>query len=182
VRIVAATNRDLKADAAAGRFRQDLFYRLNVFPIQVAPLRERAGDIRLLAEHFVAQGAQRLRVPQPRLTPEHLAQLQGYPWPGNVRELQNVIEHALIMARGGRLKFDLPVGEPMTLAPASPPIPAGRVLTESELQARDRQNVLAALQQADWKIHGPGGAAELLDVKPTTLISRIKKLGLKRPV
>lgn len=181
VRIIAATNRDLKAEVEAGRFRQDLFYRLNVFPITVPPLRERLDDVPLLAGHFLAQSARRLRVPLPRLLPEHLAQLQRYAWPGNVRELQNTVEHALIMARGGALKFDLPAGEPGVPPPAAPEIREEHVLTEAELQDLERRNLAAALRQTKWKIHGPNGTAELLGVKPTTLISRIKKLGLKRP-
>jgi transcriptional regulator with GAF, ATPase, and Fis domain len=185
VRIIAATNRNLKQEVAEGRFRQDLYYRLNVFPIEVAPLRERPGDIPLLAAHFLEQAARRLKLRLPRLTAAHVAELQSYDWPGNVRELQNVIERAVILAQNGGLHFDLPVaGRPVTLPAPAPdaavPAEAGTILTEAELRRREQTNVLAALNQAGWKIHGPGGAAELLGLKPTTLISRIKKLGLKR--
>ena len=109
VRIVAATNRDLKKAVAAGRFREDLYYRLNVFPIQVPPLRERMDDIPLLAKHFVELSAKELKCAKPRLTRAAVTQLQSYDWPGNVRELRNVIERAVILARGGALEFDLPI-------------------------------------------------------------------------
>ena len=187
VRIIAATNRNLQQEVAEGRFRQDLFYRLNVFPIEVGPLRQRPGDIPLLAAHFLEQAARRLKLRLPRLTAAHVAELQRYDWPGSVREPQNVIERAVILAQSGGLHFDLPVtGRAVTLpAPASAPeaaVPAAAdpILTEAEVRRREQTNVLAALTQAGWKIHGPGGAAELLGLKPTTLISRIKKLGLKR--
>jgi transcriptional regulator with GAF, ATPase, and Fis domain len=182
VRIIAATNRSLKKEVDEGRFRQDLYYRLNVFPIEVAPLRERKNDIPLLAAHFLKHAAQRLKLRLPRLTRAHVTELQGYDWPGNIRELQNVIERAVILAQSGLLHFDLPAGAPVPVPAQEPADEAGRVLTETELRQRERNNVFAALKQADWKIHGPGGTAELLGVKPTTLISRIKKLGLKRPV
>ena len=109
VRIIAATNRDLKKEVAAGRFREDLYYRLNVFPIQVPPLRERMEDIPLLAKHFIELSVRELRCPKPRLTRAGIAKLQSYDWPGNIRELRNVIERAVIISRGGALDFDLPV-------------------------------------------------------------------------
>jgi transcriptional regulator with GAF, ATPase, and Fis domain len=189
VRIIAATNRDLKKEAAAGRFREDLYYRLNVFPIQVAPLRERKEDVPLLAQHFIKLSAKELGCPQPRLTRAGMTGLADYDWPGNIRELRNVIERAVILARGGLLEFDLPNGTagddgPAAARMASPPGdgPVGQAfLTETEMQQRERGNLLAVLAQSGWKIKGPGGAAELLGVKPTTLLSRVKKMGLKRP-
>lgn len=186
VRIIAATNRDLRREVAEGRFRQDLYYRLNVFPVEVAPLRLRKEDIPALAAHFLAQSARRFRLPQPRFTEAHARLLQTYDWPGNVRELQNCIERALILAQHGELQFDLPGMENTTQrtasAPPSSPESAGRpVLTEAEMRELERNNTLAALEQAGWRIHGDGGAAQRLGLKPTTLISRIKKLGLKRP-
>lgn len=184
VRLIAATNRDLKREVEEGRFRRDLYYRLNVFPIEVPPLRERKEDIPLLAAHFLEQAARRLHVPLPRFSEVQARQLQGYDWPGNVRELQNATERALILAQNGVLRFDLArAGLPAAPPPASPKNGNGAqpdVLTEQELRERERQNLLAALAKTRWKIHGANGAAELLGLKPTTLISRIKKLGLKR--
>jgi transcriptional regulator with GAF, ATPase, and Fis domain len=182
VRIIAASNRKVKKEVEEGRFRQDLYYRLNVFPIEVPPLRERKEDIALLTAHFLEQAARRLRLPTPKLTDSHLRLLKSYDWPGNVRELQNATERALILAQQGALRFDLPATE----FPAPAPAPAVNgseetILTEAELRSREQHNLLAALTKSGWKIHGQGGAAELLGVKPTTLISRIKKLGLKRP-
>lgn len=185
VRIIAATNRDLKKAAAAGRFREDLYYRLHVFPIQVTPLRERKDDIPLLAKHFVELSAKELKCPTPRLTRAAVVQLQSYDWPGNVRELRNVIERAVILARGGTLQFDLPgLPSAATPAPARPVTthqPDAKFLTEGEMLQRERDNLLAVLGQANWKIKGRDGAAELLGVKPTTLLSRMKKMGLQRP-
>jgi transcriptional regulator with GAF, ATPase, and Fis domain len=182
VRIIAASNRNLKKEVEEGRFRQDLYYRLNVFPVEVPPLRDRKEDIPLLAASFFEQSARRLRLPTPKLTDAHLRLLQSYDWPGNVRELQNAVERALILAQQGTLRFDLPITE----LPALAPVPSGDeavapILTEAELRQREQRNLLAALAKAGWKIHGQGGAAELLGVKPTTLISRIKKLELKKP-
>ena len=117
VRIIAATNRDLPRDVEAGRFRQDLYYRLNVFPMKVAPLRERKEDIPLLAAHFLDRAVRKLKLPSARLTPSHIAQLHNHDWPGNVRELQNMIERALILAQNGVLWFDLP-DNPRPPAPA----------------------------------------------------------------
>ena len=189
VRIIAATNRDLKKEAAAGRFREDLYYRLNVFPILVMPLRERIDDIPRLAKHFVDLSARELKCAKPRLTKAGVAKLQNYDWPGNVRELRNVIERAVILARGQSLEFDLPIAA----QPPRPPRPTSRsasaengehdpeILTEAELQRRERDNLLVALERANWKIKGPDGASELLGVKPTTLLSRMKKWRLERP-
>ena len=185
VRVIAATNRDLKQAVAAGRFREDLYYRLNVFPIQVPPLRERMEDVALLAKHFVELSARELGCPKPRLTRAAITKLQNYHWPGNIRELRNVIERAVIISRGGALDFDLPTSQPALV-----PRPAARdqsktepeFLTEAELQQRERENLLVILEKVYWKIMGSDGAAELLGVKPTTLMTRMKKMGLKRPV
>ena len=189
VRIVAATNRDLKKEATAGRFREDLFYRLNVFPIQVAPLRERMEDIPLLAKHFVELSARDLKCAKPRLTRATVEKLQNYDWPGNIRELRNVIERSVILARGGVLDFDLPTTAKPTLssrsAGATQQAPDAstqpKFLTEAELERRERDNLLLVLEASNWKIKGPDGAAELLGVKPTTLLSRMEKWGLKKP-
>jgi transcriptional regulator with GAF, ATPase, and Fis domain len=185
VRVIAATNRDLKRAVAAGRFREDLYYRLHVFPIQVVPLRERKDDIPLLAQRFVALSVKELKCPKPRLTRAALVGLQNYDWPGNIRELRNVIERAVILARGGPLYFDVPVLRTTPPAPPAQPAPGDKIvsgfLTEAEMRERERENLVAVLQRAGWKIKGPEGAAELLGVKPTTLLSRMKKLGLRRP-
>ena len=199
VRIVAATNRDLKKAAAAGKFREDLYYRLNVFPIQVPPLRDRMDDIPLLAQHFVELSARELKCAKPRLTRAAVAKLQSYDWPGNVRELRNVIERGVILARGGALEFDLPVaghaaaapppsyrGDSPTRRSAVKDVPANspaepKFLTEVEVERFERDNLARALEAANWKISGPDSAAELLGIKPTTLLSRMTKWGLKRP-
>jgi DNA-binding NtrC family response regulator len=185
VRIIAATNRNLKQEVEAGRFREDLYYRLNVFPVQVPPLRERREDIPLLARYFVGLLTRELKCPKGRLTEAGVARLVDYDWPGNIRELRNVIERALIVAGGGALEFDLPTmtvqtGLPQpifTVATKAEP----EFLTEPEIERRDRENLYIVLNKTGWKIKGADGAAELLGVKPTTLISRIKKMGLKKP-
>ncbi len=189
VRIIAATNRDLKRAVAAGRFREDLYYRLHVFPIQVPPLKERRDDIPLLAEHFVDLSVRELKCAKPRLTRAGLVQLQNYDWPGNVRELRNIIERAVILANGGPLRFDLPVTDSgpvrMPTAPSFTPAPVAGpdrpFLTETEMLRHERENLLAVLERSRWKIKGADGAAELLGVKPTTLLSRMKKMGIRRP-
>jgi PAS domain S-box-containing protein len=179
VRVIAATNRDLKALTRRGRFREDLYFRLNVFPIDLVPLRERTDDIALLAMHLLSGAARKLKTGELRLTEADARRLAQYPWPGNVRELQNVIERAAILARNGRVRIDLPdlgsaggTGRRMAAAGKAP------ILTEDDRRERDRVNIMAALQASGGKVFGPGGAAELLDVKPTTLASRIKTLGI----
>jgi len=184
VRIVAATNRDLKQAVATGKFREDLYYRLNVFAINVPPLRERLDDIPSLTRHFVDLSARDLKCAKPRLTRAGIAKLQNYDWPGNVRELRNVIERAVILARGGALDFELPLANQPLLAPSAAlarDAPEPEFLTEAELQRRERDNLLLVLKKTNWKIKGPDGAAELLGVKPTTLLSRMSKWGLKKP-
>lgn len=183
VRIVAATNRDLKKEVTAGRFREDLYYRLYVFPLKVAPLRERKEDIPFLASHFVELSVKELGCPKPRLTPAGIETLLGYDWPGNIRELRNVILRAVIFARGGALEFDLPVTGAAVASPGRQDSDRSEpeFLTESEMRGRERENLFAVLQKAGWKIKGINGAAELLGVRPTTLVARIEKMGLKRP-
>lgn len=185
VRIIGATNRDLKKEVAAGRFREDLYYRLHVFPIHVTTLKERKDDIPLLAKHFVDLSVKELRCPKPRLTRAAVAKLQNYDWPGNVRELRNVIERAVILARGGSLFFDLPATDstpPPTLSTLRPGVETRfEVFTEAEMQRRERENLIAVLERTGWKIKGADGVAEFLGVKPTTLFSRMKKMGIKRP-
>jgi len=176
VRIVAATNRDLPAEIAAGRFREDLWFRLNVFPIALPPLRARREDIPLLADHFLTLACKRLGVARPVLTRAAVAALMRHDWPGNARELQNAVERAAILARGGRLVFDLPTDR---AAPPPEPAPPAALLTEAALRQAERDAIRAALAAAAGRVSGPGGAAERLGVKPTTLYSRIRRHGLK---
>jgi transcriptional regulator with GAF, ATPase, and Fis domain len=183
VRVVAATNRDLGQAIRDGKFREDLFYRLNVFPIRLPALRERPDDIAPLASVFARRFAQRMgRVVDP-LSGDCLARLKAYTWPGNVRELQNVIERAVITARDGRLDLDraLPEGaDAPAAAPSSGEESPTRVRTAKELEALERSNIIAALESSDWKVAGDNGAAQLLGMKPTTLSSRMKALGIER--
>ena len=181
VRIIAATNRDLKQEIEARRFREDLYYRLNVFPVQIAPLRERKEDIAVLANHFAELSSRSLNRPAPRLTQGNLLALQRYEWPGNIRELQNVIERAVITSASGKLRFDLPSEEKPKRTQAVSNEPMG-IRTDAEMRHHERENLLAALRQTKWKISGDGGAAQLLDIKPTTLASRMKKMQIERPV
>jgi len=176
VRIIAATNRNLKEDAQTGRFRQDLFYRLNVFPIEAPPLRERMEDLPALAAHFLKSAAQKLNVLESRITQANLHDLQAYDWPGNIRELQNVMERAAILSNGGKLVLNLP-GRISNLK-AKAPVDESAIFTEEEMKIRERQNLENALRQCNGKVTGEHGAAELLKMKPTTLYSRIKKLEL----
>ena len=185
VRIVAATNRDLQAEVDAGRFRQDLYYRLGVFPIELPPLRERVADIAPLAEHFL-RSSTRSADKKLRLDRQALKQLEAHDWPGNVRELQNVIERARIVAVGGQLRFD---GLGAVASPASDrkrqrtelaAPAAGAVKTREQLRNDERSNLEAALAACHGKVFGPDGAAQLLGMKPTTLASRLKALGIQR--
>lgn len=188
IRLVAATNRDLLAEAKAGRFRLDLYYRLSVFPIELPPLRERREDIPALTAHFLSQSAKRMLVPVPKLTRAHARELMAYDWPGNVRELQNVVERAVILSRNGPLRFDLgnvlsrPLPAVIRSEPASPASEVPNGLTLADLKSRERELILATLQQTNGKIYGAEGAAAKLGLKPTTLASKIKKLGLKKHV
>ena len=182
VRVIAATNRDLKQEVAAGRFREDLYYRLSVYPIDIAPLRERLDDVPILAGHFLEQSCRRLGVPPQKLKRRHVEALQRYEWPGNVRELQNIIERAVIGAQSGPLEFDLPGGS--NGEQREPDAAAGvtrrkRVLKYGELKRQERDNLLAALEATHWRISGPAGAAKLLGLRPTTLASKIKARRLR---
>jgi PAS domain S-box-containing protein len=181
VRVIAATNRDLKAQVRRGGFREDLYFKLNVFPIEMVPLRERREDIAPLAVHLLREASRKLKCGELRLTEGDARRLTQYAWPGNVRELQNVIERAAILARNGRVRIDLPdtaaaiqVGGRASASAGKPP-----VLTDDDRRERDRINILAALEACGGKVSGRGGAAELLDIKPTTLASRIKALGIR---
>jgi transcriptional regulator with GAF, ATPase, and Fis domain len=183
VRIIAASNRDLGSTIRAGQFREDLYYRLNVFPIEVPPLRERKDDIAILAVAFLEAACNRFHRPCPILTESHLGQLLDYEWPGNVRELQNVVDRAAIKAHLGSLQFDVPDhhdrqarGETNLGAASSDGV---EVIRAEEMKRRERENIIAALRRSKGKISGAGGAAELLGIRPTTLNARVKKFGLK---
>jgi len=183
VRVVAATNRDLEAEVAAGRFREDLFYRLSVFPMELPPLRERAEDIVPLATHFLAVICAELGRDRLSLTKQHTVMLQKHHWPGNIRELRNVIERAIILTRGARLRLDLAMGgaakteaEQETLIDSAPSF-----LTEEEFREREKQNLVAVLESAQWRVWGPDGAAAMLGIKPSTLAYRMNAFNIRKP-
>ncbi len=177
VRLVAASNRDLRSEAESGKFRQDLYYRLSVFPIELPPLRRRKEDIPALAEHFLLQVARKMGRRRPRLTLANLQALQQYDWPGNVRELQHVIERGVITSVNDRMIINISKLEPLALS--KPPEIRARVLTDTELRQLEADNIRNALRQAEGKVYGMGGAAALLGIKPTTLASRMKTLGIR---
>jgi formate hydrogenlyase transcriptional activator len=169
VRLIAATNRDLAEDIRKGRFREDLYYRLNVFPIRVPPLRERAEDIPQLVWTFLEELSSRMGKKITQVPRKTMEALQRHPWPGNVRELRNVIEHAAILTTGDTLRA--PMLEEAAPVAAPPP-----TLADSE-----RQAILRALDAARWRIKGSKGAAAALGLNPSTLYSRMKKLGIRPP-
>ena len=172
VRIIAATNRNLQEEVAAGRFRADLYYRLNVFPVLVPPLRERPEDILPLTAYFMQRISKKLGKPLTGLSNAMRQQLQQYAWPGNIRELEHVLERAAIMTRSSTLELN----EPLVASPLPPSVLATGAV--KPMQEAMRETILAALAQANNRIRGQGGAAELLNLKPTTLESRMKKLEI----
>jgi PAS domain S-box-containing protein len=175
VRVVAATNRNLEDEVAAGRFREDLYYRLSVFPIELPPLRDRVEDIAPLATHFLDSICTELGREPLALGKSQTAMLQTHHWPGNIRELRNVIERAVILTKGARLRLDLAMGgagkseitAEQVIADTSP------FMTEDEFRAKEKQNLIAALRAADWRVWGPDGAAAMLGIKPSTLSYRM---------
>jgi formate hydrogenlyase transcriptional activator len=173
VRVIAATHRDLEGMLAEGRFRDDLYFRLNVFPIRVPPLRERREDIPDLVRHFLLRFGQRLNRAVARVSPATLELLTGYHWPGNVRELENLVERALIVITGEVLEVD-----PNWLRPRAPGNPAGDA--HAGLAGVERRTILEALERSGGKIYGPGGAAAALGLKPTTLYGKMRKLGIAK--
>jgi transcriptional regulator with GAF, ATPase, and Fis domain len=185
VRVIAATHQDLGAMVADGHFREDLLYRLNVFPMHVPPLRERGEDVVMLAERFAGTFSRSLGWSAAALGPADIRRLCSYGWPGNVRELQNVIERAVITSPDKRhlnLERALPDSAPAPLPGAAPSPPASdRVLTAAELREFERENLLRALELSGWKVSGSGGAADRLGMRPNTLGSRMKALGIRRP-
>jgi transcriptional regulator with GAF, ATPase, and Fis domain len=175
VRIIAATNRRLQAEVAAGRFRADLFYRLNVFPIQLSPLRERKEDMLPLAEHILQKIAKKLGKNLTALSQASMQQMHAYHWPGNIRELEHLLERAAIMTNSPIVSWVEPlVSEPQPNRPTAEPA----LVVKSADQA-ERDNILAALKLANYRIRGTGGAAEMLDIKPTTLEARMARLGIQ---
>jgi transcriptional regulator with GAF, ATPase, and Fis domain len=183
VRTIAASNRDLKSLVRAGQFREDLYYRLSVFPIEIPPLRDRKDDIPLLATHFLEAACKRFGRSCRQFTPSQIRQLQNYDWPGNIRELQNVIERAVIASRTGSLPLDIPdgaePGAPALAIAQSASHEESAVTPDKEMSRRARDNMVAALRRSGGRIYGPGGAAELLGIRPSTLSTRVKKLRLK---
>jgi PAS domain S-box-containing protein len=183
VRVVAATNRNLEELMVEGEFREDLFYRLSVFPVDVPPLRERGDDVVQLAQHFLDKTCSDFGRPPLKLTRGQVDQLRAYRWPGNVRELKNVIERAVILSPRNALRLDLSMSTRVeTVTPeATGERPAAAVMTEEELRELQRSNMIAALEKTGWRVSGEGGAAELLGVKPTTLADRIRAYGIRKP-
>ena len=167
VRVIAATNRDLERQVEEGRFREDLYFRLHVFPIRIAPLRERTGDIPLLTWSFIREFSATLGKSIDSIRQEDVAGLQRYSWPGNVRELRNVIERAMIRSTGPVLEIDIPSGSARKGA--------------ATLEELERNHIRGILKSTGWRVRGSGGAAEILGLKPTTLDYRMKRLGIRRP-
>ena len=169
VRIIAATNRNLEEAVAARTFREDLFYRLNVFPITVPPLRERVEDIPTLVWTFIEECSKNFGKTVTSVSRECMESLQRYAWPGNIRELRNTVEHAMIVANGSKLTI-------------TPPAARGTARHRSlKLTDVEAAHIKTVLDSTGWRVRGPGGAAELLGVKPTTLEGRMARLGVRRP-
>ena len=164
VRVIAATHRDLAAKVKDGTFRQDLYYRLNVFPIHLPPLRERPEDIPSLVWSFVNEFEKQMAKKVDSIPKKTMDLLQGYSWPGNIRELRNVIEQALILTAGGRLTFDIPSTEKSAPSPT--------------LKEAERQHIVSALTKTNWQIKGPRGAAQQLGINSSTLYSAMRRLGI----
>jgi transcriptional regulator with GAF, ATPase, and Fis domain len=183
VRVITATNRNLEKQIVDGAFREDLFYRLSVFPIDVPPLRDRDDDVIRLARHFLEKACSGFARPPMQLTRSQAEMLRRYNWPGNVRELKNVIERAVILSPRNVLRLDLSMSNPGADAQSADAgdKPPEQLLTETEMREFQKRNLVAALKQANWKVSGPGGAADLLGVKSTTLADRIRIFGIRKP-
>jgi PAS domain S-box-containing protein len=183
VRVIAATNRNLVEEVQAGRFREDLYYRLNVFPIALPPLRDRGADVEVLARQFIDCYCTRIGKPGPDLTPDCLRRLRSYDWPGNVRELENVIERAIILSRDGRLALRdvLPLNRLRSARESANSTRPQTLQTKSDLRQLEKETLIKALGQARWKVAGEHGAARALGIPPSTLASRMKALHIQRP-
>jgi transcriptional regulator with GAF, ATPase, and Fis domain len=176
VRVIAATNRDLLNDVRNDRFRRDLYYRLNVFPITLPALRERAEDIPLLAQYFLEKFSRQLRKPVEPISKSVMRVLQDHHWPGNIRELENVIQRAIILSSGGSISTN-----DVCLSTLTDPVGAMTPPTgETTLQSVERDHILRILASTSWRIEGPRGAARALGLKPSTLRSRLQKLSIRR--
>ncbi len=185
VRVIAATNRNLEELVIAGKFREDLFYRLSVFPIEVPPLRKRPEDVIQLAQHFLESICNDFGKAPLKLTRSQAAALSAYDWPGNVRELKNVIERAVILSKGRTLRLDLSMSDSLAALPDSGDLRdrkvEDRILTDKQMRELQKRNMIAALKSTNWKVSGNDGAAVLLGVRPTTLYDRMKTFGIKKP-
>jgi len=174
---VASTSCDLEEESRRGRFHEDLFHRISVMCLDVPPLKDRADDIAVLAAAFLRRSCYRLGVPLKTLPPEVVDRLTSYDWPGNVRELRAAIEAAATATVGGKpLDVVLPSGPRVGHRSRSAPI-----LTDAEFRQRERDNLLAALHETEWKVAGRGGAAARLGIKPTTLAARLRVMGIQKP-
>ncbi|RPH72771.1 AAA family ATPase [bacterium] len=171
VRVIAATNRELSEDVQSGRFRRDLYYRINVFPITLPSLRDRREDIPLLARHLADRFARQLRKKVEPIPPQVMRTLQEYHWPGNIRELENVLQRAIILTSDGVLSLN-EISLPLNVEQSAPP--------STTLEAVEREHILRVLVATSWRIEGPRGAAQVLGLKPSTLRSRLQKLAIKR--
>lgn len=181
-RVIAASNRDLNKMIRDGEFRADLYYRLNVFPILVSPLRDRGNDILLLARTFVRKFSQQLGIKVDKISKFDALSLMNYDWPGNVRELQNIIERSVITSQGGELNLrHLLKGELRNQDKSTDFATAHSILTAEEMQENERENMIHALEMTNWKVAGRDGAARLIGIPPSTFSSRMKTLGIKRP-
>jgi transcriptional regulator with GAF, ATPase, and Fis domain len=168
VRVIAATNRDIEKAVHEGRFREDLFYRLNVFPITVPPLRERREDIPSLIWTFVEEFGKAMGKTIERIPQKSMDLLQRYSWPGNIRELRNIIERAMIVSKGATLQIDIPN------------LGASQTFSRGTLEEVEKKHIIGTLESANWKVSGEKGAAKMLGLNPNTLTSRMKKLGIRR--
>ena len=182
VRIIAATHRDLLSFSKEGKFREDLYYRLNVFPIEVPPLKDRGDDIYLIAQEMIDQFSSKLNKHVHPLAEEDKALLSAYSWPGNVRELQNIIERAVIIAQNKKIDWNAIIPGATSITKSEVKSEAFKIFSAAEMTELERENILRALRKTAWKISGRGGAAALLQIPPTTLSSKIKALNIKRPI
>jgi transcriptional regulator with GAF, ATPase, and Fis domain len=185
VRVIAATNRDLLKDVKDGKFREDLYYRLNVFQIELPPLRGRAGDIEKLARAFMDKFSKRNGIALSPLSDEDIARLKSYSWPGNIRELQNVIERAVITATDGRFNLERALPDSRDRTQLEPCLDMTKsedeVLSDKDLRELERNNIVRALEKSGWKVAGKDGAASILGIPNSTLNSKIKAFGIEMP-